>query len=179
MRSVYNKDGSPIGAAKVYSEWHTFDVFEAWVKRQDWKENLINCTLLVPGCTVYGPATCCFISRSVHGFLYQQAKRAADNFPRGIQWNDLTWLLIVFTSVNGKPKCVGTRRTIRAAFELWLECKQQEAQTVADNELDPRVKPAVIAYFDNYPAPDFKKHPKRVELVRYGRSAYNLYKSVV
>lgn len=177
MRSVYNKDGSPKGSAKVYSDWHDPSVFEAWVERQDWDGKLLNCTLLVPDCTVYGPATCCFISRSVHGFLSQK-KTTNSNFPRGIQWNDLTWLLIVFTSVNGKPKCVGARRTIRAAFELWLECKQRDAQTIADNELDPRVKPAVIAYFDNYPAPDFKKHPKRVELVRYGRNAYKLYENV-
>jgi len=53
---------------KVCEEWHEFEAFKIWFYGQDWEGKQLDKDILGDG-SIYGPDTCCFVSRKVNNFL--------------------------------------------------------------------------------------------------------------
>ncbi|MDX9668716.1 hypothetical protein [Pseudomonas sp. P8_250] len=157
--------------ASVCEEWLTFTKFKAWMQRHEWENKYLDHDLLVPGSTEFNPDTTCLVSGTVNRFLNESAG-ARGRLPIGVTWDRVHCVLRSATKVAGKRIHLGNHSTVEEAFYSWLNAKQGLAQIVADDEADPRIKPAIIARYENYPIPDFSQFATREELV--GREAAQL-----
>lgn len=50
----------------VYDKWLSFMSFRAWMEGQDWEGKQLDKDLITQGNKIYGPETCCFISRKLN-----------------------------------------------------------------------------------------------------------------
>lgn len=141
----------------VCEEWHRFSVFKLWMQSQDWEGKELDKDLLVFGNRCYSATTCCFISRATNAFISGE-NRQNRCLPVGVSYSQDGRFIASITG-GGKRRHLGSYSTVKEAFFAWLDAKQQASLTVADHETDPRIKPAVIARYANYPIPDFSQYP--------------------
>lgn len=148
----------------VSSEWHRFSTFKAWMEALDWEGRELDKDILFPGNQVYGPATCCFVSGAVNRFI-TEATAARGELPVGVTWYIATQKFVARVCAGGLKVHLGYYLTPEEAFHAWLKAKREFSLTIADDEPDPRVKPAIIARYANYPIPDFSQYPTREEMI--------------
>lgn len=159
----YSKGVDRSKAPTVCDAWLTFSTFKSWMEQQDWEGQHLDYRLLVPGSMLYSPATCCLVSKEVGSFFNGKTYESAEFLP-GIFWSTARQTFMTVIKVRNKGVYIGSYTSLEEAFDAWLNRKRELAMTVADNESDPRVKPAIIALAKNYPIPDFSAYPTWEEL---------------
>lgn len=131
----------------VVDEWHRFSNFRKWVLTQDWEGNELDKDLLVRGNKVYGPDTCCFLSKKVNAFLRINSKGGLP----GASWDKgrNKW----FSCCNGldnKTIPLGRYTTEQEAHMKWVHCKMELAVQLSAEIKDEKIKKALIEHYKSY-----------------------------
>ncbi|MNC26431.1 hypothetical protein D3C75_745620 [compost metagenome] len=83
----------------------------------------------------------------------------------GVIWHKHHGIFHSKIAIDGKQTYLGNHHTVEEAFYSWLNRKRELAATLAEQETDPRIKSAIIAYYANFPIPDFSQYPTRAQLI--------------
>ena len=134
----------------VCEEWHRFSNFRLWMETQDWQDKHLDKDLLVRGNKVYGPDTCCFISRDINSFLTDGAA-SRGKYPIGVTLGK-SGKYSAMGRVEGykHSKSLGSYLTAQEAHQAWLDNKLKQAYLLAAGQDDPRVARALIERYENY-----------------------------
>lgn len=162
-RNMLRRAYSPVEHARrpsyigtvVCGDWLRFSTFKAWMEQQDWQGKQLDKDLLVPGNKVYGPDTCCFISRSVNSFLTDSAGTRG-RLPIGVSLHKDTGKFVSQIQLCGAGrKHLGLFDDPDLAHRAWLAAKRELAVELARSESDPTIAGALIRRFavSNYRNP--------------------------
>lgn len=66
----------------IHPEWISFMSFKKWMKQQDRVGKVLSRIILDPDNTTFGPDTCRYISKELHGLISK--KSTPDHLPRGV-----------------------------------------------------------------------------------------------
>jgi hypothetical protein len=131
----------------VCPEWLIFTNFRAWMKTQDWEGRHLDKDLLVPGNRVYSPETCIFVEARVNCFFLDGGRTG--EYPTGVTRRKETNKLRARcrNPFTNKYEALGQYDSVAEAEEAWRKRKFQLAQQLADEQLDVRVKHALLDRF--------------------------------
>lgn len=133
----------------VHEDWHLASNFKSWMQKQDWKGKELDKDLLYPKNTVYGPDTCCFISKQINYFMTERQNHRGE-YPIGVHWSNKDKVFVAAVSMYGKQTYLGAFSTPEEAHQAWLDKKIEMAYTLASQQSDPRVAAALIDRYENY-----------------------------
>lgn len=141
---MLQKNPAYVGCS-VDPSWHTFSVFKAWMKLQNWQGKQLDKDILVPGNKIYGPNTCLFVSKAINS-LFNKGKRG--DLPIGV------------TRHNGKFKVTfkkqrktvhhGVFETVELAAEAYRNAKADWIIEIASKETCVNTKAALTTVADRY-----------------------------
>lgn len=169
VNTAYAKRSDRYGKLTVCEEWLTFSNFKRWMEQQDWENKYLDYKFFDPENTVYSPEGCCFLSQAVVRF-FSEGMLGNDSLPVGVYWSESGKIFRATIATPGGAQDLGSYTSPEEGFYRWLERKRELAQTVADDEADPRIKPVILARAKNYPIPDFSKYPTWEEQIAKGQS---------
>jgi hypothetical protein len=92
--------------------------------------------LISPGNRVYGPETCCFVSRALNNLL-TDSRAARGRWPIGVSAHK--WGFQAMCKVGGKLKCLGTFDSPEEAHAQYVETKVGVIRAASAEQVDPRV----------------------------------------
>lgn len=131
----------------VANEWHRFSAFKSWMESQDWQGKDVDKDLLVKGNKVYGPDTCCLISRSINCLVREIAKNAKKehSLPPGVDFDPKLqkYRSRAHCVITGKRNHFGYFATPAEAHLVWLRFKRDQAEILAQEQADQRVANAL------------------------------------
>ena len=137
----------------VSEEWHRFSAFKAWMEAQDWQGKDVDKDLLVSGNRVYGPDTCCLISRSINCLVREITKHAKSEhgLPAGVDFDpkNQRYRSRAHCVITGKRIQLGYFETPSKAHFAWLEFKRAQAEVLAQEQVDQRVASALRALYSS------------------------------
>lgn len=136
----------------VCDEWLTFSNFKSWMEQQDWEGKALDKDLFVRGNKVYGPDTCCFISRGLNNFMIEAGSRRGE-WPIGVNLttSGKKFVAKCCDPFIGKPMRLGSFDCPIEAQSAWLDYKLKLAYQFAELESDERIADAIIRRYENYP----------------------------
>ncbi|WP_083242021.1 hypothetical protein [Pseudomonas mosselii] len=131
----------------VANEWHRFSAFKIWIENQDWQGKDVDKDLLVKGNKVYGPDTCCLVSRSINCLVREIAKSAKNEngLPPGVDFDPKLqkYRSRAHCVITGKRIHFGYYATPGEAHLVWLSFKRDQAEILAQEQADQRVANAL------------------------------------
>lgn len=150
----------------VCDEWLVFSTFKKWVKSQEalyGKEQIdarhLDKDILVPGNKIYSPENCCFVLQSTNKLFTNRAVARGDlpigvtRYLRSGKWSGLYRSEI---NIDGKKRKLGYFRCPQEAHMAWIKAKGEQARVASMREPDPRVKAALLAFFEKSTASSAK-----------------------
>jgi hypothetical protein len=129
----------------VVDQWHSFMEFRGWMEEHDWQDRALDKDIIVYGNKVYGPDTCCFVTREVNSLLFDN-KGIRGKYPQGVSFNKPTNKLIANISISGKKVYLGLFDTIEEASEVYLMAKISHILKLAAAQDDERVNQGLKRY---------------------------------
>jgi hypothetical protein len=139
----------------VSSEWHRFSAFKSWMESQYWQGMDVDKDLLVKGNRIYGPDTCCLISRSINCLVREIAKNAKKSgLPPGVDFDpkNQKYRSRAHCVITGKRNHLGLFETPSEAHLAWLEFKRAQAEVLAEEQADDRVANALRSLYSSEPS---------------------------
>ena len=136
----------------VCDEWKYFSKFRAWMIAQDWEGKELDKDLLFRGNKLYSPETCCFLSRCVNVFI-TEVKTNSGEWPVGVSWNKREKIFVACCQNPFQKKnrgFIGKFHSASEAHEAWRAKKLEYARNLADQEIDNRIKKALVSRYENY-----------------------------
>ncbi len=138
------KDRPTYAGCEVCEEWLTFSNFKRWIESFDnWKNLHLDKDLLVGGCKLYSPNTCCMIEPRVNHFLTLRGNHRGD-YPIGVTKNSNPRCVKKFVSrINvetGVRKSLGIYQTPALAHKAWQEAKLTQAKLLQSRQTCERTK---------------------------------------
>lgn len=127
----------------VCEEWLTFSNFKAWMEQQDWEGKQLDKDLLVIGNKVYGPNTCCFVTRQINNFLTERGK-SRGLWPLGVSLHRASGKYLAQVQSLGKATNLGKFDTPEEAHLAWKKAKYALALKLAEEQIDERIAKALI-----------------------------------
>lgn len=133
----------------VAPEWHSFSAFRAWAITKNYTGKQLDKDLLCPGNKVYSPATCCFISRRVNGFLLDN-KESRGEYPVGVSWHGkLRKVQARCSDPNaGGADYLGVFSCPNEAHKAWAAKKLEYAKILASEVGDAVIAEALLRRFE-------------------------------
>lgn len=123
--------------AAICDEWRSFMGFKAWMEQQPWEGNELDKDILGDG-TLYSPATCCFVPRSVNMF-WNKSNRAGHGLP-GASYRKRSRRYMAQCAIGGKNVALGYFDTEIDAHKAWVAAKEKAMAILLESvTLEPRV----------------------------------------
>ncbi|MBS5848469.1 MAG: hypothetical protein KID08_22475 [Pseudomonas putida] len=117
------------------------------MESQDWQGKDVDKDLLVKGNKVYGPDTCCLISRSINCLVREIAKntKKEHSLPPGVDFDPKLqkYRSRAHCVITGKRNHFGYFATPAEAHLVWLRFKRDQAEILAQEQADQRVANAL------------------------------------
>lgn len=125
----------------VHPDWLQFSNFKAWMEQQDWQGRSLDKDLLMPGNTVYGPATCVFIPQGINTLLNEQPNKGGQ-FPKGVHEYKPGKFKAIMRK-NKKSHHIGVFPTPMEAARAYCHAKADWIDHHADQETNNKAKQAL------------------------------------
>ena len=126
-------------------EWLTFSNFKNWMIQQDWQALALDKDIIEPNNKVYGPDTCCFVSKEFNNLLTDCAARRGD-WPQGVSFDKRRGKFRARICICGKEKHLGSFFTPEAAYQTYLKYKMDYVLLVAHEQNDSRIKQGLMRH---------------------------------
>lgn len=121
----------------ICEEWRYFMAFRSWMDQQPWAGNELDKDILGDG-TLYSPATCCFVPRSVNMF-WNKSSRSGHGLP-GASYRKSSRRYMAQCAVGGRNVALGYFDTELDAHRAWVAAKEEAMAILLDSvHLEPRV----------------------------------------
>ena len=133
-------------------EWLSFMQFRAWMVQQDWEGMDLDKDLLIYGNKLYGPETCCFVSRALNNLLSDHAAARGD-WPQGVYFHKQARKYRARLNRYGKRVPLGMFDTPQEASITYMRAKSAHVSEVADATSDPRIAAALREHATRIQAP--------------------------
>lgn len=133
------KDKNPTyRACAVCEEWLTFTVFKDWMSAQVWESMELDKDLINPGCKIYSPKNCRFITKQLNTLLTNNEGRRGTN-PQGVSFNKRAGKYKSQVSINGEINHIGYYDTPEQASAAYIKIKTITILKAADEQEDPLI----------------------------------------
>jgi hypothetical protein len=129
----------------VDPEWLYFSNFKKWVDSQpnkDWQNSELDKDLLMTGCKVYSPDSCCFIPQRLNSFL-TTSKASRGECLIGVSKYHNKFRACCSDMTGGSINYIGLFKTELEAHKAWQAKKHEYACKLADLQEDSRVADAL------------------------------------
>ena len=142
--STYHKNHPSYKGVTVCDEWSLFSNFKEWVISQgihNWQEYELDKDFLSEEEKIYSPETCIFISHNLNIFI-ADSKRARGKQPIGVSTKGRKFRASCsnpFSEKRPNQEYLGTFSTPEEAHEAWRQKKEEYANLLAEEAVDPRV----------------------------------------
>ena len=127
----------------VDKSWHSFSSFLEWSEAQEWQGMYLDKDILVMGNKVYGPNTCCYVSRDVNNYFNDNGA-ARGNLPMGVSLH--RGKLQAQLNIAGKVKYLGlfALSDLEAAVAAYKAEKLAYGYVLAEEITDERIRRAFL-----------------------------------
>lgn len=133
----------------VCEEWHLYSNFEKWFNKHYKNGQQLDKDIMVPGNKIYSPSTCCFVPGAINTLIISKQTKMT-KLPTGVSITE-NGSYQVIVKYHGKPKRVGTFKTIKEARKAYITYKKNYLKEVAteyfkNGEIDKIVYNAILHY---------------------------------
>jgi hypothetical protein len=115
----------------VVDEWLSFMAFRKWMIRQKWEGREIDKDLIKPGNKVYGPDTCCFVSRLENAIVTDRSALKGEH-PVGVYFSKRQRKFMAQITRYGKRKTLGLFDTEKKAELSYVRARAAYIIEVAE-----------------------------------------------
>lgn len=116
-----------------FFEWlHSQENFDKWLCNDKWA---IDKDILIKGNKIYSPETCCLVPLNVNNLFIKQSF-VRGKYPIGVSYNENKKMFDVHCSLNHKCIYLGSFLTLKEAFCVYKEYKENIIKQVAQIEYD-------------------------------------------
>lgn len=136
-RAIHRQSPHYIGC-KTIQDWHKLSTFKNWMSLQEWKGNVLDKDILVPGNKTYGPTTCVFISDELNKIIKANPRKPLGRLPGvTLGMDSHTHPFKASLSIQGKKVYLGRFSTEREAHIVFCKAKGnyllEIANTISDS----------------------------------------------
>jgi len=107
---------------KICPEWHSFMVFQSWMKAQDWENKELDKDILGDG-KLYSPNTCCFVEKWLNN-LFNDCRATRGKYPIGVTYQKSCKRYRSQININGVKQYLGVFKSPEEAHEVYLQAKR-------------------------------------------------------
>lgn len=135
----------------VQVEWHNYQNFAEWYKKNYVEGYDLDKDLLVVGNKIYSADTCIFLPPNMNCFTVNPVKSRGD-YPTGVHYNRrLKKYIAQCSNGNGTKKHLGCFTTPQQASSVWVDYKLQLADKMKAemDGIDERIYPNVVTIINN------------------------------
>lgn len=125
----YQKKKPTYVGCTVSPEWLNFQNFAAWHEDNYVPGFHLDKDLRVPGNKVYSPDACSYVPPVINSILYD-GSHSYRGMPRGVAPNMLGFQ--AFISIEGKPKALGTYKTMDEAHQVYRRARMEYVRSMAE-----------------------------------------------
>lgn len=118
----------------VDSRWRKLSNFKKWYDKNHIPGYELDKDILVPGNTVYGPDTCCYVPQELNK-LFTDSAAARGKYPQGVSLFKVSGKFHAQINYYGKVQHIGYFDNPEDAHKSWLIAKRAYIKEVALNLL--------------------------------------------
>lgn len=123
--------------ALICDEWRSFMAFKAWMEQQPWEGNELDKDILGDG-SLYSPATCCFVQRSVNMFWNKTGERGCGLV--GASFHNASGRYRAQCKIGDQNVALGYFDTELEAHRAWVAAEEKAMILLLSRfRLEPRV----------------------------------------
>ena len=125
-------------------QWYSRSEFLQWLDKQDYKDKVLDCSLLKIGGKVYSPETCCFVPRGITALV---RPKYTDNFKSVgvlISKSGKKYRAMGYADSKGAPSYFGMYDTYAEAFKAHALTKAEHIREKALELEDLRIREGLI-----------------------------------
>lgn len=144
----YHEKRPSYASCTVCEDWLYFSKFKAWMETQDWEGKELDKDFVVPGNTIYSPATCLFIPKRLNVFFSKG--RSENSISRGISFSEKAGKYVArCCNGEGKLMSLGYYSDLDDAKQVWKEAKLDILlKILQEDNVEDLIKQAAINKFN-------------------------------